>query len=165
MSKTNHPEVRIFYADTRFERLARRPGGIEPEKALDRAQTEVDFLMTDFSIWIDTEFELIDTAFADFERDPTDKSALERAHLSSEQLRDVGGTMGYELVTFIAKTLCEVLDAYIAGGAYDKEVIECHQDAFKLARLEAYRHLRPSEVPEMTSGLLRMVEIASIAPK
>jgi hypothetical protein len=165
MAKTNQPEARIFYADTRFERIARRRGGVDRESALKHAQTEVDCLMTDFRIWIEKEFEQIDTALAEFERNLTDTSALERACRGSEQLRDVGGTMGYELVTFIAKTLCEVLDAYIAGGTYDKDVIRCHQDAFKLARLEAYRHLRPDEVPEMTKGLLRMVEIASIVPK
>ena len=33
-----------------------------------------------------------------------------------------------------------------------------------LARLEQYRHLRPEHVPEMTDGLLRVVELASIIP-
>jgi hypothetical protein len=30
--------------------------------------------------------------------------------------------------------------------------------------MEQYRHLTPEQVPEMTEGLLRVVEIASIIP-
>ena len=38
MTKNNHPEAKLFYADTRFERLARRPGGVEREQAIKQAQ-------------------------------------------------------------------------------------------------------------------------------
>lgn len=164
MKKTNHPEAKLFYADTRFERLARRPGGVDREQALAQAQAEVEELKADFGVWIGQEFDALNAALAEIESDPKDKGALERAHKSCAQLRDVGGTMGYQLVTFVAKTLCEILEAYIAGAAYDKDVIVCHTDAFKLARLEQYRHLQPEDVPEMTAGLLRVVELVSIIP-
>jgi hypothetical protein len=72
--------------------------------------------------------------------------------------------MGYELVTFVARTLCDILDAFIAGAAYDKEIVDCHSSAFMLARMEQYRNMTPEQVPEMTQGLLRVVEIASIIP-
>lgn len=164
MTKNNHPEATIFYADTRFERLARRPGGVERDAALEQAQAAVEDLKADFAIWVDTEFDTLNAALAEIDNDPTDKAALERAHKSCAQLRDVGGTMGYQLVTFVARTLCDILEAYIAGASYDRDVITCHSDAFKLARLEQYRHLLPEDVPEMTSGLLRVVELASIIP-
>ena len=164
MTKENHPESRLFYADTRFERMARRPGGVEREQALEQAQAQVEELKADFSVWIDQEFNALDAALAEVESNPSDKAALGRAHTSCAQLRDVGGTMGYQLVTFVAQALCDILDAYIAGAAYDKEVIVCHTDAFRLARLEQYRHLQPEDAPEMTAGLLRVVELASIIP-
>ena len=164
MKKTNHPEAKLFYADTRFERLARRPGGVDREQALAKAQAEVEELKADFGVWIGQEFDALDAALAEIESDPKDKGALERAHKTCAQLRDVGGTMGYQLVTFVAKTLCDILEAYIAGATYDKDVIVCHTDAFKLARLEQYRHLQPEDVPEMTAGLLRVVELTSIIP-
>ncbi len=163
MSKKS-PPANIFYADTRFERQARRTGGIERDQALQRAQAEVEELKTDFGVWIDQEFEKLNDALAQVASNPKDKAALERAHDSCAQLRDVGGTMGYELVTFIARTLCDILEAYAAGAAYHQNVIDCHVNAFMLARLEQYRHLRPDQVPEMTSGLLRVVELTSIIP-
>lgn len=154
----------MFYPDTRFERLARRPGGIERDAALERAQSAVDDLKPDFSNWMNNEFDMLNAALADVASDPKDKDALQRAFHSCAQLRDVSGTMGYDLVTFVARTLCDILEAYIAGAAYDEDVVECHNNAFMLARLEQYRHLTPEQVPEMTEGLLRVVKIASIVP-
>jgi hypothetical protein len=164
MKKDNNPDARLFYADTRFERLARRPGGVEREMAIEQAQAQVEEMKADFSVWVDDEFDTLNAALSEIESNPSDKGALERAYKSCAQLRDVGGTMGYQLVTFVAKMLCEILEAYIAGAAYDKEVIVCHTDAFKLARLEKYRHLEPHDVPEMAAGLLRVVELTSIIP-
>jgi hypothetical protein len=40
-------------------------------------------------------------------------------------------------------------------------MVDCHIDAFLLARTEPYRNLRPEQVPEMTSGLRRVVELAN----
>lgn len=163
MSKKVIP-ASLFYADTRFEKLARRAGGVDRELALAQAQASVDELKTDFADWIEQEFNILLAALAKVASRPSDKTSLENANRSCAQLRDVGGTMGYELVTFVAKTLCEVLDAYIAGASYDKDVIECHINALMLAKTEQYRHLRPDQVPEMTNGLLRVVELASIVP-
>lgn len=164
MAKNDNNGSNLFYADTRFERLARRPGGVERDVALERAQAAVDAIKPDFKLWIDREFDALNTALAQIDKRPGDKAALTRALHSCAQLRDVSGTMGYELVTFVARTLCDILEAYIAGAAYDKEVVECHTNAFMLARQEQYRHLTPEEVPEMTQGLLRVVEITSIIP-
>jgi hypothetical protein len=43
-------------------------------------------------------------------------------------------------------------------------MIDCHIDALFLARTDRYRHLRPEQLPEMTSGLRRVVERASGIP-
>jgi hypothetical protein len=164
MATNDNNDANLFYPDTRFERMARRPGGVARELALEQAQASVDKIKPDFTVWIDHEFHALGVALAEIDRDPHNKNAMERAFHSCAQLRDVSGTMGYELVTFVARTLCDILEAYIAGAAYDKNVVECHANAFMLARMEQYRHLTPEQVPEMTEGLLRVVEIASIIP-
>ncbi|MGE0284398.1 MAG: hypothetical protein AB7P20_27805, partial [Rhizobiaceae bacterium] len=163
-NKQGESEATIFFADTRFERLARRPGGISREEALERAQSAVEEMKTDFTGWIDQQYSELGASLADVARDPGDKEALERAHQKCAYLRDVGSTMGYTLVTFVATTLCDILEAYIAGAPFDKDVTDCHMDAFLLARTDEYRHRRPEEVPELANGLLRVVEVASIVP-
>ena len=58
---------------------------------------------------------------------------IEQANFHCRQLRDAGGTMGCELISFIADSLCAVLDSIAAGG-YNSETIACHVDALSLAR-------------------------------
>ena len=57
MRETSSSEVRIFFADTRFERMARRPGGVPREKALAQADKMVDELRLDFGGWLDRELQ------------------------------------------------------------------------------------------------------------
>jgi hypothetical protein len=44
-------------------------------------------------------------------------------------------------------------------------MIDCHMDALLLARTEQYRHLTPDQVPEMASGLRRVVELAKASAR
>jgi hypothetical protein len=114
-----------------------------------------------FIDWLDRELKELSVATRLVTNNPGDTSALERAHEASCQLRDVGGTMGYKLVTFVATNFCGILDAMRAGAPLDKDMIDCHMDALLLARTEPYRHLRPEQLPEMSKGLRRVVELAS----
>jgi hypothetical protein len=164
MSKDTKHDAHTFYVDTRFQRMARRPGGVAREQALATAQAQVEELRVDFTDWLDRELQDLGVALEDIGINPSDRLALDRVYRSSSQLRDVGTTMGYELVTFVASNLCEILDAIKGGAAYDKDMIDCHVSALLLARTEPYRHLRPEQIPEMASGLRRVVELASIAP-
>ena len=164
MAKNTKHEAHTFFADTRFERMSRRQGGVARKVALERAQVEIDEITPDFTIWLERELQELYAALLKVGKNSRDTLSLECAYRSCSQLRDVGTTMSYELITFIAGNLCEILDAIKAGATYDKDVIDCHMDAFFLARTETYRHLRPEQVPEMTIGLRRVVELASIAP-
>jgi len=164
MSKDTKPEANIFYVDTRFQKMARRPGAVAREQALADAQVQIEELKPDFADWINQELQELNAALAEAEASSNNKSSLDRAYRNCSQLRDVGATMGFELVSFVANNLCEIIDAIAAGAAYEKDMIDCHIDALLLARTDPYRHLSPEQVPEMVSGLRRVVEIASIAP-
>jgi len=164
MSETTNREARTFFADTRFERMARRPGDMTREQALARGQAQVDDLKPEFADWLDRKLQELSATIQQAEGSSFDQSWHERAYRCCCELRDVGATMGYELVTFIANNLCEIFDVIKAGTAYDREMINCHVDALLLAKMEQYRHLRPEQVPEMVSGLRRVVELASKAP-
>lgn len=164
MSTKSTREAYTFFADTRFERLARRNGGVGREQALASAQAHVENLRTEFAIWLDRELQELSAILSFTEGSPGDTASLERAYHSCAQLRDVGATMGYELITFVAKNLCDILDAIKAGAAYDKDIVDCHINALLLAKMDQYRDLRPEQVPEMASGLRRVVELAKNIP-
>lgn len=160
MAQQTDRDPNIFPVDTRFQQLARRPGGVTRERALEDAERHIEELKTDFGDWLDRELQDLSASIRQLDANPGNAASLEQAQQACSQLRDVGSTMGYELVTFVANNFCHVLDA-MAGAAYDKDMIDCHMDALLLARTDQYRHLTPDQVPEMTSGLRRVVELAN----
>ena len=76
----------------------------------------------------------------------------------SRQIGDVTATMRFELLAFVAGSLCELLDSIGAGAEFPVEPIACHLDALSLSARADFRALRPDQVPELTKGLRRVVE-------
>lgn len=157
--------ARILVVNTRFQQMARRPGGVTRERAIERAQHQIDDLKPAFADWLEHELHSLAASVEQLAADPRDEKALNHAHQACSQLRDVGATMGFELVTFIASNFCEILEAINTSAAYDQTIIDCHMDALLLAKTEPYRSLRPDQLPEMTSGLRRVVELATAASR
>lgn len=160
MAEDKGHEARIFNVDSRFVQMARRPGGVPRDHAMVKAQSHVEELSTDFTEWLEQELQQLRATVAEFETNPSDMTAVDRAETICSQLRDIGATVGYELVTFVAGSLCVILDTVKAGATYDKDMIDCHMNALFLVRTEPYRNLSPHQVPEMSSGLRRVVELA-----
>ena len=165
MAQQSDRDPTIFSVDSRFQQLARRPGGVTRERAIESAQRQIEELKTDFGDWLDRELQDLAGSIRQLAANPGNAAMLDRAEQACSQLRDVGGTMGYELVSFIASNFCHILDAIKAGAAYDKDMIDCHMDALLLARTEQYRYLTPDQVPEMASGLRRVVELAKASAR
>lgn len=154
----------MVFVDSHFQKMARRPGGATREQALKDAQVVIDKIKSDFGHWLEREMEAL---MAEIRRGESansgDVSWAENAAAHSRYIRDVGTTMGYELVTFITNNLCEIFETIIAGANPQNEIIDCHIDALLLAKQEQYRHLRPEQLPELNSGLRRVLEVANIS--
>jgi hypothetical protein len=162
-TKQSAPEARIFFVDTRFQRMARRPGGIPRDKAIRNAEIEIETLKPDFADWLGLKLAETAAAVRLIEQNSADASLLDAAYRGCTEVRDVGTTMGFELVSVIASNLCEVLDAIRTGVAYHRETIECHLDALVLTSKPPYCDLRPEQLPEMTEGLRRAIERTGLA--
>lgn len=160
MPETREPEARIFYANTRFEQLARQPGGVPREQALASAQVIIDELRSGFPDWLDRELLLLKEVLARVESDLTDNASLEMAYRNCAQLQSVCAAMDYGLVTFVAENLCKIISTLLTGAEYDKDIVDCHISALLLAKSDQYRTMSPEQVPEMALGLRRVVELA-----
>ena len=158
-------EARIFSPKTRFQTLARRPGGVSRGKALDNAQNKIEEAKLGFDEWLDAEMtELIGAVDRARSGAPVD-DWIDAAQFHTNQLRDVGTTVGFELLTFIANTLSTILEGIKAGAEFNMESVTCHIDSLLLIRQKQFRHLRPDQVPELSRGLHRIAESVSIVPK
>ena len=165
MAETPDNEVRVFSPKTRFQTLARRPGGVPRGRALDNAQNKVEEAKIGFDDWLNGEMtELIGWIERAKSGEPVD-NWIDAAQFHANQLRDVGTTVGFELLTFIANTLCTILNGIKDGAECNMESLTCHVDSLLLIRQKQYRHLRPDQVPELSRGLHQVAESVSITPK
>jgi hypothetical protein len=161
MSNGTKHEARTFFVDTRFERMARRPGGVNRKRALSQAQSNIEKLKPEFANWLDSQLPELRALLSRAADVSSDAALIERAYRNCSHLQDVGATMGFSLLTFVAKNLCKILDAASTDMVYDKDIVDCHVNALLLARTEPYCNKSPDQVSEMTTGLRRVVELAS----
>jgi hypothetical protein len=165
MAENPTKEARVFSAKTRFQSLARRPGGVSRSQAVENAQGKVEEAKLGFDEWLDGELtELIGVIDRAKAGEPVE-DWIEIAQFHTNQLRDVGTTVGFELLTFISNTLCTILDGIKAGAECKVESLTCHIDALLLIRRKQFRNLRPDQVPELSRGLHQVAESVSIIPK
>jgi hypothetical protein len=164
MAEKPPSEVRIFAPNTRFQAMARRRGGVARERAIASAQAGIEEIKVGFDEWLERELRALIDLIALVRAGEADTDWIEAAQFHCNQLRDVGGTVGFELLTFVANTLCTIFDGIKAGAECNMEKITCHLDALLLIRHKQYRNLRPDQVPELSSGLFRVAESVSIVP-
>lgn len=158
MTKPTAPEARIFEVETAFHQKARRKGGIPREKALEAAQTQIEKVKPAFEPWLDNELKEFAALIARAESGQAGPNWLEAVGFRARQLRDSTTTLGFELLSFIATSLCEILDSAEAGNPCNMEAVRCHLDALLLAGRKSYRRLRPEQVPDLTDGLHRVAK-------
>jgi hypothetical protein len=156
-------DARIFAVETRFQKLARRPGGISRDKAIERADAQIEQVKPSFDELLDGELKAFASLVKNAEGGEADPDWIAKATFHARELRDSATTLGFELLSFIADSLCDVLDTIAAGTKFNMESITCHVDALMLARQKSYRRLRPDQVPELTKGLRRVVNHVTTA--
>jgi hypothetical protein len=162
MADEHNEDVRLFSVETRFQKMARQPGGVPRDQALRQAFAAVEEMKGGFDAWLDGEMQALVDAVARAQAGTPAADWAETANVHSRNIRDVGTTMGSELLSFVANSLCEVLDAIEAGVNCNLESITCHLDALILARQPEYRGLSPEQLPELAAGLRSVADRVSI---
>jgi hypothetical protein len=157
MTQKGKHEAREFFVETRFEKMAKRPGGLPRDQAIRNAQGIIEDLKPEFADWIDRKVRESIAAIRRIEEVPGDTGRIDVAYRICGELRDVGATIGFGLVTAVSDNLCEIFEALKAGAPHHKEALDCHIDALALSVQAPYRDLPPDQLPEMMDGLIRIV--------
>lgn len=155
---TNPQEARIFEVETRFHQKATRKGGFSRERAIEAAQAQIEKAKPAFERWLRDEIKEVQALMERAERGEGTPTWIEEMDFRAHQLRDSASTLGFELLSFVATSLCEILQPAEAYSACNVEAVRCHVDALLLAARKSYRSLRPEQVPELTDGLHRVVK-------
>lgn len=157
MNKPPDYEAREFHVETKFQQMAKRPGGVSREQALINAQSSVATLKPGFETWLDDEIAMLMRSIPREGDDLSDKNWMDAADGHCQHLADVSATMGYDFVSYVAGNLCLMFDAIRQGADYRRDVMKCHVDALLLGRKDKFRRMKPEDVPELTEGLRRVL--------
>jgi hypothetical protein len=149
-----------YDVDHNFGRLARSPGGVSREAALQRAAAEVERLKPQVTEHIRQEFKRLEAALRSA-RSGDQPAAIAEAYAASQNLRDVAESVGYSLIGLIATNLCTIFEAVeTARIAYPAAIIDCHFKALHLSLSDPYHGKKPHEFPELSAGLAQLAQIA-----
>jgi hypothetical protein len=162
-SKTSDYEAIEFRVETKFQRLAKRSGGIPRDRAIKNAEVNVSDFKTKFKTWLDEEIDALRDALPADQAAARDLDWIDTADLHCQFVADVAATMDFEMVSFVAKNLCLIFDAVKKGAPYRHDIVMCYLNTLLLASREEHRTMKPDDMPELASGLRRVLE--SVAPE
>lgn len=158
--KADHSQTGGKY-ESRFERMARRAGGISEREALENAEKELAQLKPMVGQFVELECDKL-LAALDYARidGPERDAKIAIAEVSSRLIRDVAGNADFVLVGLVANSLCELFELLMGSDVdYPLAVVNCHVDALRLARRPEYRGKQIDQcAPELVDALASAVE-------
>jgi hypothetical protein len=127
----------LIPVQTRFHSMALRPGGVSRKQAIGSAERVLNTMQPQFAEWLDRELRLLILAIPVEQGDITSGDPwLESAYLHARAVRDVGATMGFELLTFAANNLCDIIEVVRSGVDCPFDTVESQIQALLVAKRE-----------------------------
>jgi hypothetical protein len=109
-----------------------RFGGIDPE-AVAKAEAALKSLSSQFGQWLNDELVKLDNARAEITAKGYTPQTAEALYLRAHDLKGLGSTYEYPLVTRIAASLCKITDTEAARAKAPLFLIDAHIEAIKAA--------------------------------
>lgn len=107
-----------------------RFGGIDPS-ALAKAEAALQSLSSQFDQWLNDELVKLDAARAAIQSEGYTQTSAEGLYLRAHDLKGLGATYGYPLITRVAASLCKLTDSEAVRMRAPLFLIDAHIDAIK----------------------------------
>jgi hypothetical protein len=109
-----------------------RLGAIDPA-AIAKAEAALKSLASNFSQWLADEITKLDAARQQVRALGATVETMENLYLRAHDLKGLGTTYGYQLITRIAGSLCRLIDDKEKRAHAPLELVDAHIDAIKAA--------------------------------
>lgn len=106
------------------------PGGVDPD-VVARAEAALKALSSQFSRWLQDEIDKLDAARAAVNLEGLTSPAGETLYTRAHDLKGLGGTYEFPIVTRAAGSLCRVIDSPQARAAAPLSLVDSHINAIK----------------------------------
>jgi chemotaxis protein histidine kinase CheA len=109
-----------------------RLGAIDPA-AIAKAEAALKSLASNFTQWLADEITKLDAARQQVRTEGATAETMENLYLRAHDLKGLGTTYGYQLITRIAGSLCRLIDDKEKRATTSLELVDAHIDAIKAA--------------------------------
>ncbi len=107
-------------------------GGVDAD-AVARAEAALKSMSSQFGQWLKDEVAKLEQAQADIREKGFDASTAEALYFRAHDLKGLGGTYQYPLITRLAASLCRLIDDKTRRLAAPQDLIDAHVDAIRAA--------------------------------
>ena len=109
-----------------------RLGAIDPA-AIAKAEAALKSLASNFSQWLNDEIVKLEAARQTVKAQGVTTETMENLYLRAHDLKGLGTTYGYQLITRIAGSLCRMIDDKEKRASAQLDLVDAHIDAIKAA--------------------------------
>ncbi len=109
-----------------------RLSAIDPA-AIAKAEAALKSLSSNFSQWLNDEIVKLENARQTVRTDGANTETMENLYLRAHDLKGLGTTYGYQLITRISASLCRLIDDKEKRAGAPLDLIDAHIDAIKAA--------------------------------
>ena len=109
-----------------------RFGGIDLE-AVAKAEAALKSLSSQFGQWLQDEIDKLEAARAVIRTDGMSQAAADKLYIHAHDLKGLGGTYEFPLITRLAGSLCKLIDNRETRTAAPMFLVDAHIDAIKAA--------------------------------
>jgi chemotaxis protein histidine kinase CheA len=109
-----------------------RLGAIDPA-AIAKAEAALKSLASNFTQWLADEITKLEAARQQVKAEGATPENMENLYLRAHDLKGLGTTYGYQLITRIAGSLCRMIDEKEKRANTSLELVDAHIDAIKAA--------------------------------
>lgn len=131
--------------------------------AVDRAEQALDELAPSMQDWIDRDVDKLQASRQVFAADTSDPARLEALLVVAHDLRGMGATYGYPLVSQLAHSLCRLIEADGCQASSKASLIGVHVDAIRAAARARLRDASPPVGRALLAELRTQVDTLAAA--
>lgn len=137
------------------------------DAALQRADDTLQTMGASMVQWLDDDIARLQQARTAAEAQSWSMPALETLHGAAHDLKGMGATYGFPIVTQIAASLCRLIetDAGKAVARRDPALVRAHVDALRAAVRDRIQDTRHPVGKALVQALERHVERLGVAPR
>ena len=142
--------------------LQRRIGGpLRPldERQIHEVETALEELASGMADWIKTDIDRLVAARNAFMEDSQSPACIRNLHLTAHDLKGLGRTYGFPVVSVIADILCKVIDQSEEKNCLPEDLVNAHVDAMRAVVNLNLRDPDGGPAQELLQGLRQIANL------